>query len=288
MPSYDLAQLARQQRKPRRKSAILREVAAPLGYAQDLYLNCYRPIIDLWAASLPAILSAYERTLAEITTDSPADVQAEMDAAESAFQRLFLMLTPALRTWALRTETVIRGRWRGAVLSATGVDLSTMLGAGEARGTIESYLEWNTALIRDVQDQTRKRIADRVFAGLTERKPAREVAKEIREAVGMSRDRSQRIAADQLNKLSSSLADERRREAGLDVWMWLHSQKAHPRKAHQARDGKLYTDNPALVGKKVDGKVVNRAPERGDRPGQPPYCGCRSRAVMIFDFDGEA
>jgi len=286
--AYDLRALAKQQRKPRRKSVTLREVAAPQGYATDLYLSCYKPIVDLWAASLPAILSAYERTLGEITTDSPADVQAELSAAKTAFQRLFFLLTPALRTWALKTEAVTKSRWRGAVLAATGVDLTTLLGAGDERGTIESYLEWNTALIRDVHDQTRKRIADRVFAGLTERKPAREVAKEIREAVGMARDRSHRIAADQLNKLSSSMADERRREAGLDVWMWLHSGKKHPRKEHQARDGRLYTDNSALVGKRVDGKVVNKAPERGDMPGQAPYCGCRSRGVLVFEFDSEA
>lgn len=287
MPSYDLAAAAKRVRKLRRKSIILREVAAPLGYGTDLYLAAYKPVVDLWAAAAPRILAEYERSLAALTQDSPADVQAEIDAAAERFNSLFLTLTPALRSWVLRVEQVVRTRWRGAVLSATSVDLQTMLGAGDVRDTLESYLAWNADLVKDVSDQARKRIADRVFAGLTQRKPARDVAREIREAVAMARERSVNIAADQLSKISASLADERRREAGLAVWEWRHSGKRNPRPEHKARDGLLYSDNPALVGKRVGGRTVLTPPERGDRPGQPPWCGCRARGVLVLEFDGE-
>lgn len=282
MPSYDLAAAVRRQRNPRRKSITLREIVAPQMEAQNLYAACYRPVVNLWSEASRRIIAEYERTLSQMTQDSPADVQAEIDAAGEAFNRLFLTLTPALRDWALKVESVVRGRWRGAVLSATGVDLQTLLGPADARDTLESYIAWNTDLIRDVSDQARKRISDRVFSGLTQRKPAREVAKEIREAVGMARDRSIRIASDQLSKVSASLADERRREAGLEVWAWHHSGKRHPRVEHQARDGLLYSDNPALVGKKVGGKVIHAPPERGQLPGQLPFCGCRSRGVLLL------
>lgn len=317
---FNLAAAAKRQRTIRRKSITLREVSAPLGLSTDLYVACYKPVVDLWAEAGNRIAAEYARTLSEmtadgvgfvnadigeeitqkpsipaglmvdslskeITLDSPVDVQSEIDATQAAFERLYLVLTPAMRTWALRVEQVVRNRWRGAVLSATAVDLQTLLGPADVRDTLESYIAWNTDLIRDVSDQARKRIADRVFSGLTQRKPAREVAKEIREAVGMARDRSLRIASDQLSKVSSSLAEERRREAGLEVWMWLHSGKLHPRKEHQARDGLLYSDNPALVGKSVDGKVIHAPPERGDRPGQPVSCGCRSRGILVFEFD---
>lgn len=280
---FNLAAAARRQRNIRRKSIVLREVNAPLGLATDLYIACYKPIVDLWAEAGNRIAAEYARTLSEMTTDSPADVQREIDDAANAFERLFLTLTPALRSWALRVEQITRQRWRGAVLAATEVDLSTLIGPEGLRDTLESYIAWNTDLIRNVSDQAKQRIADRVFTGLTQRKPAREVAKDIREAVGMARDRSLRVASDQLSKASSSLAEERRREAGLEVWMWLHSGKRHPRKEHQARDGLLYSDNPSLVGKSVDGKAIHAPPERGDRPGQPPYCGCRSRGVLLLD-----
>lgn len=286
--NIDLAAATRRARNIRRKSALLREVAAPAGLGTDLYRAVYLPVVQLWQEAGERIAAEYARTLAAMTQDSPADVQREIDAADSAFQRLFLTLTPALRTWALRTEQVVRGRWRGAVLSATSVDLGTMVGPADARNTLEGYLNWNADLVADISAQAKKRISDAVFSGLTQRKPAREVAKEIREVVGMARARSIRVASDQLNKVANSLAEERRQEAGIDVWQWVHSGKLHPRAQHVARDGLLYTDNPAHVGKKVDGKMIHKAPERGDRPGQQPYCGCRSRGVLVFEFDGES
>ncbi|MBH0112721.1 hypothetical protein I5E68_07120 [Novosphingobium sp. YJ-S2-02] len=266
--TYDLATLTRRARPGmRRKSIVIRDIAPPATMATDLYRACYLPVVQTWSAALPAIENAYARSLSELTTDAPADVKAEIDGAAEQVNRLLLLLTPQVRDWALRTERWYRGKWRGAVLSATGVDLDTMLGASDMRAPLETHIEWNTALIKDVSAQAQQRIGNAVFDGLRNRTPAREVAKTIREAVDMGRDRSTRIASDQLNKLSSALADERRREAGIETWRWRHSRKAHPRADHKARDGNEYTDATA--------------PE--DRPGQQPYCGCRAQAVITFD-----
>lgn len=267
MPRFDLAQLARRQRNIRRSSIELRDIVPPAVLATDLYRACYLPVVQAWTAALPRIAAEYERSLGELVQDSPADVRAEIDGAAEQVNRLLLLLTPNLREWALRTETWYRGKWRGAVLSATGVDLGTMLGPEDVRASLETVIEWNTSLIRDVSDQARQRIGSTVFDGLGNRTPAREVAKGIREKVDMSKRRSIAIASDQLNKLTSSLAEERRREAGIDTWMWRHSRKAHPRTDHQARDGKEYTDATAPK----------------DMPSQLPYCGCRSQAVIRFD-----
>lgn len=271
----------------RRRYVELRPVVAPAMLATDLYQAVYRPAIALWQEATPRIVAEYERALSAMTTDSPADIQSEIEAVESAFERLAITLTPAIRAWALRVERITRERWRGAVLAASNVDLSTVIGPDSARQTIEQYIAWNVDLVRDVSQVTRKRIADRVFAGLTERKPAREVAREIREAVAMSRRRSELIASDQLSKVSNALADERARDAGLTEWEWIHSGKRHPREEHQARNGFIYTDNPANVGKRVGGKLVRSPPEASDLPGRPPYCACHRRALLVWEFDGE-
>lgn len=263
---YDLAAIARRQRNVRRRSITLRDIVPPATLATDLYQSGYRQTVEIWQQAAPRIIAEYEHTLSGMTTDSPADVQAEIDAVDTLLQRLVLLLRPALREWGLRVDAWQRGKWRGAVLSATGVDLQTMLGPEDARETLETAIEWNVSLIRDVGEQARQRISNAVFDGLSNRTPAREVAKSINDATGMARDRSLRVASDQLTKLTSSLASERRRDAGIDKWEWRHSGKRHPREDHRARNGKQYTDETAPK----------------DKPGQLPYCGCRELAVLEF------
>lgn len=285
MARYDLAAEARRVRNIRRRFVVLREIAAPAMLATDLYAACYRPVIDLWTEAAKRIVAEYERTLNAMTTDAPADLQAELDAADSAFQRLFLTLTPSLRDWTLRLDRVIRSRWRGAVLSATSVDLQTRLGPADVAETLEAAIARNVALIKDVNAQARARISDAVFRGLEQRLPARKVAAEIRHAVSLGRNRSVRIASHQLSSISAALAQERRREAGLSVFMWHHSAKRNPREEHLVRNGLLYSEDSSIVGKKVDGKTVRAAPARDDRAGVKPNCGCRERGVLVFEFD---
>lgn len=264
---YRLADLARRARNPRRKSITLRDIAPPSTLATNLYLATYARVVRHWTDALPRIMAQYERTLATMTTDAPADVQAEINATENGFLRLLLEIAPELADWVTTTERWFRGKWRGAVLSATGVDLTTLIGPEDVRDTLETVIARNTALIRDVSAQAQSRISDSVFRGLTQRTPAADVAKELREAVAMSKRRSVNIASDQLSKLTSALADERRREAGIEEWEWVHSRKLHPRAAHVARNGKVYSD-------------TNRPPTM---PGEEPFCGCRQRAVLTFD-----
>jgi uncharacterized protein with gpF-like domain len=264
---FDLKAMVSRTRVVRKKRIVLRDIVPPQTMATDLFRAAYLPIVEVWQRAAPRIEAEYARTLAEITTDAPADVQREIAAAESEATRLFLLLDARVRDWVLRTERWQRGKWRGAVLSATGVDLETLLGPDAVRASLETHLQWNTDLIADVSAQIKQRISNAVFDGLRNRTPAREVAKAISEATGLARDRSRRIASDQLAKLTSSLADERRREAGLADWEWKHSGKRHPRVDHQARDGKEYSD-------------ANPPPEM---PGQLPYCGCRQLPLIKFD-----
>lgn len=280
---FSLAAMVRRLRNPRRKAIPLRDATPPAVLATDLFRGFYLPVVETWGASSERLIATYERTLAEMVTDTPANVAADLDGIAAEIDRLVLRLTPRLRDWALRVEQWARGKWRGAVLSATGVDLQTMIGPEDVAETLDALVERNVGLVRDVSAQTRGRIADSVFRGLTNRTPAREVAREIAEAVGMGRARATRIAGDQLSKLTSALADERRREAGIDVWKWRHSAKKHPRDWHKARDGKLYGDTAGMVGREVDGQTVLAPPEPNDLPGRPPFCGCRAQAVIVFD-----
>lgn len=274
---YDLATLTRRTRNIRKSAIVLREVSAPAMLATDLFNTAYRGVIDLWTQAAPSIIDEYARTLASLTTDAPSDIQAQIDGAEAAFQRLFFALTPSLRDWTLKVERAVRTRFTRNVFSATSVDLTTMIGPSDVAESLDAILQRNAALVRDVSQQISARISDAVFRGLNARSPARDVAREINEAVSLGRKRALRVAQDQLSKASGALAEERQRQAGIDQVIWVHSDKLRPRKEHQARDGKRYY---LATKKAVDGSETV-AP--GDWVAQPPFCGCKSRAYISFD-----
>lgn len=278
---YSLATLIRRAKNPRRTSIEIRPTIPTQALASDLYAAGYRPIIAHLEAALPRILAAYERALPindSLITDGLTDDLASLfGILADELQRLVLTLEPSLRDWAVGVERWHRGKFRGAVLSATGVDLETVLMGSGTPQSIAEYLNWNVALVKDVADEGRSRISQRVFAAFQARLPAREVATQIREAVGMSKRRSLNIASDQLSKLTAALDQERQTEAGIDRFKWRHSRKKHPRSYHVAREGKIYDWKTR---REVGGDEVIAA---GDTPGMAPFCGCRPQAVVVFD-----
>lgn len=273
MPRYNLAALARQ--KGIRRNLALRPIAPSRG-PEIALARLYTAVLQAWSPE--RILQGYT---GGITTDAASDQSSAINEAESTVTRLIAEFTSGLRAWVVRAEQIHRSRWSDAVKAATGIDLSFLLTGGEVQETLDLFLERNVALVRNVSDVTRGKIADAVYRGYQERRPAREVAKEIREATGLARDRSLRIAADQNSKLSAALDRERQAEAGVELFRWRHSGKLHPRSWHKARDQRVYDRatgqrfNPDGT-KMADGEKL----ERGDFPGEQPYCGCRAQAYL--------
>lgn len=263
MPRIDLAGMT-QRAKPRLRAVTFRPIRIPATLATDLFQTAYKPMLSIWSDALGPIMTEYERTLAQVTTDSPVDVTARLESADGLLLVLSATLRDRLARWARRLEATHRQRWRASVLTATGIDLATMIGPEAARVSIATSIERNVALVSSVSDQARGRIADAVFRGFTNRTPAKLVARELTEALGMARRRAINIAADQSTKLASALDQERRREAGITEWKWVHSGKQHPREEHEARDGNIYSDDEPPA----------------DMPGELPFCGCSSAAHL--------
>jgi SPP1 gp7 family putative phage head morphogenesis protein len=254
-----------------RKPIALPNIAPTQAQTDDL-ARIYLRVVAMWREGAAGIVAEYERTLGEMTTDSAGSTGSAIDGVQVQVNRLLLSLDPALRDWIVRVERVLTGKWVRGVLSATDVDLSTVLSPSDVSDTVEAVLEWNTSLIRDVSDELRRRVANSVFAGFQRRAPAREIAKEISNSVGLSRARSLRIAADQTVKLGARLNQARQEQAGLTSFKWRHSAKAHPRSWHLHRDGRIFSwADPGIPA--------------DDMPGVPPYCGCTAQGVVVFGHE---
>lgn len=264
MANLDLRTLLRQQ--GRKRPLTLRAITTTQAQQRALY-RLYLPVVQVWVDGSERIVAEYGRTLSQLTFDSPSDVAAEIAATEEGavkatfdFRSLFLEWAQALQLWNLN-------RIGSQLTYATGLELTQFLGPVDL--TVEDYLERNTALIRDISDQARGRIADIVFRGLSNRTPTRDVAKEIADATGLARKRALRVAIDQTVKLSAALDAQRGLELGANGYIWQHSGKLHYRETHKARDGKYFA-----FGSEID---------LTDPPGYAPFCGCKRR----ISFDPE-
>jgi hypothetical protein len=280
---YDIAAMARRKlngRKLRRTGFVLRPIDPTAVMAGDLYAAAYKPVILAWQRAIETIRARYEAALPVLDSihapspsidviDSIFDLDSILAAIEGELQRLVLSITPSLRNWAVRAEGWHRGKWRGAVLTATGIDPQTMLGRSDVNDTVEAFMSRNVGLIRSVSDETRARISDIVLRGYQARSPLRQVAGEMSDAVDLSRKRALRIAADQNSKMAARLDQARQEQAGISSFKWRHSFKKHPRAVHLAHDGKVYRWDALPL---LDGNP--------DRPGDAPFCGCRAQAVI--------
>lgn len=279
---YDLAAMAERKRLKRRMT-VFRPILPTSAQANDLARISHAMLAPLYS-SRERIVEIYAAELARrVQTDSIDELTSLFAQLGDEISRLILDLTPALRTWAFQTEAWHRGKWSSAVLAGTDVDISALIGPSDSIETIDTFMARQTALIRNVSDESRAKIADLVFRGLQQRIPSNQVGKAISELLGMARRRANRIAADQSTKLAAALDAQRQREAGLTVWQWNHSGKVHYRPWHKARDGNLYADEAEDRGTAPDGRKIAAPPAKDDLPGVPPFCGCTRQGVLILD-----
>lgn len=273
---YNLAQLIARRTKRRKFTFATPE---PLKRDRDKLLAIYLRVIRHWEEARGRILAAYTRELDTVLArDSVDDIQVTIDSEASWFERVFLSIEVAFQSWSADLEAWHRSKWRGSILSASGVDVDTMLYAGDVEQTVGAVIKQNIALIKDVNAQQADRMAGIVFRGLNQRMPARDVAKELAAVTGFGRKRALLIASDQLQKATAALDTERMAEAGIGAFTWRHSGKLHPREWHKARNGKRYN---LRTRKEVGGDEVIPA---DDMPGIPVRCGCRKQAY--FEIEG--
>lgn len=270
--TYSLATLTKRAGKTNRKSITLRAINPTSSQALEL-AAIVNQVVSAWsAAARGRIMTAYDRTMAErgvrdaSVRDTVDDIQEEIDGAEAEIERLILTLTPKLRDWTVRIERWHRRKFVAAVLTPTGVDLSTFLNS--ERETMDAFRQGILSLIRNIDEDTRGRIAGAVWRGFQERTPRREVAREIAKAVQISRRRALFIASDQTVKMAARLDQARQEEAGISEYEWMKSGKLHPRQAHVVRDGVIYQW---------------KKPPLGGHPGTEPNCGCKARAHLRLD-----
>lgn len=252
----------------------------PLKRDRDHLLGIYLRVVRHWEAAIPRIVEVYERNARAdgLLTDTAEDVVTEaIDSEASWFERVFFDLRILVADWAGYVEAYQRSRWTKAIFSATGVELDTLLEAGDVSMTVRERIAANLELVRDVNAQQRQRMVQAVYNGYSQRLSAREIAKELQAVTGFGRKRAMLIASNELTTLVSQLDTERMHQAGITDFIWRHSKKKHPRDWHKAREGKQYNLTTRV---RSDGEETI---PKDDMPGVPIRCGCLKESVLDLD-----
>jgi SPP1 gp7 family putative phage head morphogenesis protein len=208
-----------------------------------------------------------------IMKDSIDDIDRLIELIVLQTQQAMARIQVRVRGWSTKVEERHREEFSKGVLTATGINMATVLDPSSVSGTVGHYVTWSTSLIRDVGDEARRRIANAVLEGVRQRTPVRELAKTIQELEPMSLRRARNIASDQTTKLNNALDRARQQEAGIDAFTWIHSGAAHPREWHADRDGEVFAWDTDEI-------------DTGDFPGEPPFCGCVAQATLVLE-DGQ-
>lgn len=224
----------------------------------------YLRVIRLWRQCGAELLLSYSPS--PLTLDTPDETEAIMANYTAIEASVILAASRDIEEWIERVVRWHNVRWASNVQSAAGVSVAELIQNEAIRDDLKFALHQNTALIKNVSEQARERIAGIVWRGWMERTPPSTVAREINKALGMGRRRSLLIASDQATKLTATLTRDRSIEAGIDEFEWVHSKKLHPRLEHVARNGKVYKWTDKLIA--------------GDLPGMAVYCGCVGRPVL--------
>lgn len=272
-----LAVAKRTQRLGARAARLPRKLP-PKGIEAD-YLKAFRPL-------LAEALAMIERELVPILPslvarrDATDQLGARRDAGRLSelLDRLSKEFYDRLRPeqieklaaeFAKRTEKWEKQENAKQVKAAFGVDVLTREPALAAK--TGGFVAENVALIKDVPNKFFADVESRVARAVRDGKRPEDLAKEIREAHGVSERRAALIARDQIGKFFGEVAQARQTAMGVKSYVWRTANDERVRDEHAEREGEVFDwDNP---------------PDDG-HPGQAISCRCFSEPLLTDLLEG--
>ena len=152
---------------------------------------------------------------------------------------------------------------RGLGVSAEAVD--GLLSTGRIMEFVDGFVAENTDLITNVPQRVKDDVSQATTRAMQDGLTRRELSAEIRERVGMGRNRARLIARDQTGKLKGQLNRARQKSLGIDEYRRRTASDERVRESHDELDGQVFSwDDPPAVG----------------HPGEDYQCRCGADPVM--------
>lgn len=218
------------------------------------------------------ILPAYRPAVSQMRRDAPSDDMRDIlnELDRQVTEELAVSIERELTEWITRLDESNRDHYQETVIEATEIDISPVTEVNEFENEIKADIEANVALVTGLTAEMRKTLGRVIFNGLQENMSARELAREIDEALGITRRRALLIARDQMAKISGTLDKLRQTALGIEHYIWRDSDDERVRASHEEVDGKVF---------RWDTEVPNGLV----RPGFEINCRCKAQAHIVFE-----
>jgi SPP1 gp7 family putative phage head morphogenesis protein len=269
-----IAQLRRVARKPRPVMPAPRwPNGARMRYA--IALNAVlrdvdRAVHELLLPRLPPILAAARAELAR--EDAPAD---DGEGAMGAVRnQVGGELTPERLDRLARSVAVDVSKHNRVELGRTlkaAVGFDPIPVQEQLSTQLEAFVKQNVKLVQGMTDELLAKLEGIVLRGVREGRRVEDVARDIREAFGVSKRRAMLIANDQVASMNGELTRVRHSRIGITSYRWSTSKDARVRKSHRLLEGTVqqWAKPPSVGGGK-------HAHPGGD-------VGCRCSAIPVVD-----
>jgi SPP1 gp7 family putative phage head morphogenesis protein len=221
---------------------------------------------DQLRAALPARLDAEDDDpTVELFDRVRADVESDVPSG-----RISLLAQQN----ALRVDEHVAGELKAQIKQVVAIDLHA-----PDTGVPQHVRNFVAQQITLVKGLTEKTLADThsvVLEGIRQGLRAEEIAKQLREQVGLSKTRATIIANDQVGKLHGELTRLRQTSLGIKRYRWATSRDELVRPGHRALEGTTQSwDEPP---------VVNARTGKRAHPGMDThFYPCRCSAIPIID-----
>lgn len=124
---------------------------------------------------------------------------------------------------------------------ADSIGIDTIIGQpGITEDFINSTVEKNVGLIRDLEEDTRKQIQQAIATGIQSGKTIDELTKEIEKIAGISESRARFWAQDQSSKFFGAVTRQRQMAIGYDGFIWICVKDGKVRPTHLDFEGKYF------------------------------------------------
>lgn len=160
---------------------------------------------------------------------------------------------------------VINSTGIGQVAKELGLSVQPLKGAAKLQAARDRFMAENTSLIKNIPEDMRERIEQRVRKGVESGKRWETIAKDLQGEQGIGERRARLIARDQVNKYNGALTEARMTKLGITHYRWQGAMDQRERPTHVALQGLVF--------------AWDKPPPEG-HPGHPIQCRCVAIPVV--------